>query len=99
MCTGTHSVISTIIGWMAYGKGYRQKTGDQPSIGWSDDEDGLFHMGEHISVKDSTSTLRDDVVEVEKLLNELFGGVWQTVSKKIDMGRIVDHMTRLRAGQ
>ncbi|KAK4205879.1 hypothetical protein QBC37DRAFT_463941 [Rhypophila decipiens] len=85
MCTGTHSVISTIIGWMAYGKGYRQKTGGQPSIGWSDDEDGLFHIGEHINV--------------EKLLNELFGGVWQTVSKKIDMGRIVDHMTRLRAGQ
>lgn len=23
MCTGTHTVISTIIDWMAYGKGYR----------------------------------------------------------------------------
>ncbi|GKU09242.1 unnamed protein product, partial [Fusarium langsethiae] len=26
MCMGTHTVMSTIIGWMAYGKGYRQKT-------------------------------------------------------------------------
>ncbi|KAI3571189.1 hypothetical protein IWW34DRAFT_296081 [Fusarium oxysporum f. sp. albedinis] len=27
MCMGTHTVMSTIIGWMAYGKGYRQKMG------------------------------------------------------------------------
>ncbi|KAF6517699.1 hypothetical protein HZS61_003260 [Fusarium oxysporum f. sp. conglutinans] len=94
---GTHSVISTIIGWMAYGKGYRQKNGGQPSIRWSDDEEGLFHMGEHISVEDFTRTLRDEVTEAEKLLNGLFGGVWQTVSKKIDMGRIVDNMIRLGA--
>ncbi|KAI3567873.1 hypothetical protein IWW34DRAFT_874732 [Fusarium oxysporum f. sp. albedinis] len=99
MCIGTHSVISTIIGWMAYGKGYRQKNGGQPSIRWSDDEEGLFHMGEHISVEDFTRTLRDEVTEAEKLLNGLFGGVWQTVSKKIDMGRIVDNMIRLGAGQ
>lgn len=99
MCIGTHSVISTIIGWMAYGKGYRQKNGGQPSIRWSDDEEGLFHMGEHISVEDFTRTLRDEVTEAEKLLNGLFGGVWQTVSKKIDMGRIIDNIIRLGAGQ
>ncbi|OBS16294.1 hypothetical protein FPOA_13080 [Fusarium poae] len=99
MCIGTHSVISTIIGWMAYGKGYRQKNGGQPSIRWSDDEEGLFHMGEHISVEDFTRTLRDEVTEAEKLLNGLFGGVWQTVSKKIDMGRIVDNMIRLGADE
>lgn len=32
MCMGTHTVISMTIGWMAYGKGYRQKMGGQPSI-------------------------------------------------------------------
>ncbi|GKU14234.1 unnamed protein product, partial [Fusarium langsethiae] len=99
MCTGTHSVISTIIGWMAYGKGYRQKNGGQPSIRWSDDEEGLFHMGEHISIEDFTRTLRDEVSEAERLLNGLFGGVWPIVSKKIDMDRIVDNMIRLGAGQ
>ncbi|KAM7182532.1 hypothetical protein V8F33_014240 [Rhypophila sp. PSN 637] len=40
----------------------------------------------------SSSTLYNDVVEVEKLLNELFGG-------KIDIGQIVDYIIRLRAGQ
>jgi hypothetical protein len=27
MCVGTHTVVSTIIGWMAYGKGWRKKMG------------------------------------------------------------------------
>ncbi|EYB28035.1 hypothetical protein FG05_30289 [Fusarium graminearum] len=99
MCMGTHTVISTIIGWMAYGKGYRQKMGGQPSIRWSEDGEGLFHMGEYISVTDFTHTLRDAVTDVEKRLDQLFGGFWQPVSKKINMGRIVDNMIRLGAGQ
>jgi hypothetical protein len=32
MCMGTYTVISMIIGWMAYGKRYWQKMGGQPSI-------------------------------------------------------------------
>jgi hypothetical protein len=95
MCMGTHTVMSTIIGWMAYGKGYRQKMGGQPSIRWSEDGEGLFHMGEHIGVEDFTRTLRDEVTRAEKLLDKLFGGLWQPVSKKINMGRIVDNMIRL----
>jgi hypothetical protein len=99
MCMGTHTVMSTIIGWMAYGKGYRQKMGGQPSIRWSEGGEGLFYMGEHISVEDFTRTLRNEVTEAEKLLDKLFGGFWQPVSKKINMGRIVDNMIRLGAGQ
>jgi hypothetical protein len=74
MCIGTHTVISTIIGWMAYRKGYRQKMGGQPSIRWSDDGEALFHMGEHISIEDFTRTLRDEVMEAQRLLDKLFGG-------------------------
>ncbi|GKU07275.1 unnamed protein product [Fusarium langsethiae] len=99
MCMGTHTVMSTIIGWMAYGKGYRQKMGGQPLIRWSEGGEGLFHMGEHISVEDFTRKLRNEVTEAEKLLDKLFGGFWQPVSKKINMGRIVDNMIRLGAGQ
>lgn len=74
MCTGTHTVISTIVGWMVYGKGYRQKMGGQPSVRWSDDGEAIFHMGEHISIEDFTSTLCEEVTEAEKLLDRLFGG-------------------------
>ncbi|GKU09950.1 unnamed protein product, partial [Fusarium langsethiae] len=97
MCMGTHTVMSTIIGWMAYGKGYRQKMGGQPSIRWSEDGEGLFHMGEHIDVKDFTRTLRDEVIKAEKLLDKLFGGFWHPVSKKIDMGRLQEEDWILQA--
>jgi hypothetical protein len=99
MCMGTHTVVSTIIGWMAYGKGCQQEMGWLPSIWWSGDEEGLFHMGEYIGVKVFTRTLRDEVIGAEKQLDGLFGGFWQPVSKKINMGRIVDNMIRLGAGQ
>ncbi|KAF4421770.1 recQ family helicase [Fusarium austroafricanum] len=95
---GTTS-MHTIIGWMAYGKGHRQKTGGQPSIRWADDGEALSHIGEHISVDDFTRTLRREVIEAQKLLNKLFGGVWHGVSQKIDTGRIADNMIRLGAGQ
>lgn len=55
-------------------------------------------MGKHISIKDFTCILCDEVTEAERLLNGLFGRVWPMVSKKIDIDRIVDNMIWLRAG-
>jgi hypothetical protein len=68
MCVGTHTVASTIIGWMAYGKGWRQKMGGQPSIQWADDRKALFHSGERITVQDFTRTMRNLVEEADRLL-------------------------------
>jgi superfamily II DNA helicase RecQ len=99
MCVGTHTVVSTIIGWMAYGKGWRKKMGGQPSIRWAENGEALFHNGERIMVDDFTRTLRGQVVEAQKLLDQLFGGTWEKVSQKINMGRIADSMVRLGAGQ
>jgi hypothetical protein len=99
MCVGTHTVVSTIIGWMAYGKGWRKKMGGQPSIRWAENGEALFHNGERIMVDDFTRTLRGQVVEAQKLLGQLFGGTWEKVSQKINMGRIADSMVRLGAGQ
>ncbi|RYC77724.1 hypothetical protein BFJ63_vAg19402 [Fusarium oxysporum f. sp. narcissi] len=100
MCVGSHTVISTIIGWMAYGKGHRQKMGGQPSIRWADDEEALFHMGEEVNIEKFTRTLRGQVTEAHKMLDRLFGGSWQqNVNGMIDMGRISDSMVRLGAKQ
>ncbi|KAL6366266.1 hypothetical protein LRP88_00111 [Fusarium phalaenopsidis] len=99
MCVGTHTVVSTIIGWMAYGKGWRKKMGGQPSIRWAENGEALFHNGERIMVDDFTRTLRGQVVEAQKLLDRLFGGTWEKVSQKINMDRIADSMVRLGAGQ
>ncbi|KAK2684833.1 hypothetical protein QWA68_016741 [Fusarium oxysporum] len=99
MCVGSHTVISTIIGWMAYGKGHRQRMGGQPSIRWADDGEALFHMGEEVNIEKFTRTLRGQVTEAHKMLDWLFGGSWQKVSGMIDMGRITDSMVRLGASQ
>jgi hypothetical protein len=100
MCVGSHTVISIIIGWMAYGKGYRQKMGGQPSIRWVDNEEALFHMGEEVNIEKFTRTLRGQVIEAHKILDRLFGGSWQqNVSGMIDMGRISDSMVRLGVSQ
>ncbi|KAH7233814.1 uncharacterized protein BKA55DRAFT_544305 [Fusarium redolens] len=92
MCVGIHTVISTIIGWMAYGNGNRQKMGGQPSIRLADDGKPLFHMGDQLSVEEFTCTLCGQVTEAQKLLDRLFGGSWQKVSGTIDIGRITDNM-------
>ncbi|CAI6088681.1 unnamed protein product [Clonostachys chloroleuca] len=99
MCTGTHTVVSTIIGWMAYSKGWRNNMGGQASIRWTDDGEAVVHMGEQISIESFTRTLRDQIIEAHKLLDRLFGGTWEMVSRAVDMNRIADSMVRLGAGQ
>lgn len=99
MCTGTHTVISTIIGWMAYGKGWRNKMGGQASIRWTENGEAVVHMGEQVDVESFTRTLRGQVAEAQKLLDKLFGGLWQKVSRTVDLSRIADNMVRLGAGQ
>lgn len=98
MCVGTHSVMSTIIGWMAYGKGYRKKMGGQPSIRWHEGGSALFHSGERIDVADFKRTFRDLAGEAEDWLDQLMAGTWARVSETLDMGRLADSLVRMGAG-
>lgn len=99
MYTGSHTVISTIIGWIAYRKGYRKKIGGQPSIRWSEDGEVLFHSGEAIVIDEFKHTARALLLETEKVLDQLLGGAWAQVSKELNIGRIVDNMVKLGAGR
>lgn len=99
MVIGTHTVTSTVIGWMAYGKGWRQLMGGQPTVRWSDDERTLFHNGEGIAIEDFKRTARKLVMSGETLLDGMMAGSWPGVSKGLDMKRITDNMVRVGAGQ
>ncbi|KAJ0360120.1 hypothetical protein COL26b_014168 [Colletotrichum chrysophilum] len=99
MCVGAHTVVSTIIGWMALGKGWRMRMGGQPSVRWAEDGESLFHNGERIMVQEFTRALRNQVVEAQKLLDSLFAGDWERYKTLVKLGRIVDSMVRLGAGQ
>ncbi|KAH9225137.1 hypothetical protein K456DRAFT_1852857 [Colletotrichum gloeosporioides 23] len=50
MCVGAYIVVSTIIGWMALGKGWRMRMGGQLLVRWAEDGESLFHNGERIMV-------------------------------------------------
>ncbi|KJZ69994.1 hypothetical protein HIM_10605 [Hirsutella minnesotensis 3608] len=99
MCINTYTVVSNILNWMAYGKGHRKRTSGQPSIRWSEDGASLFHSGECIGVEDFKRTMRDLVAEAEGFLDRIMSGSWSKTSERLDMGRIVDSMVRLGAGQ
>jgi hypothetical protein len=99
MYTGTLTPASTIIGWMAYGKGIRRTTAGRASVRWSDDRETLFQYGEAISVADFQRTARELIVEAAGTLDTLLRGQWQTWSRSIEIGRIADSMTRVGAGQ
>ena len=99
MCINTYSVASTIIGWMAYGKGYRNKTGGQATVRWSEDGQTLFHGGEAIGVEDLKRTMRGMVAEAEGTLDRIMAGSWEKVKRRLELGRIADSLVRIGAGQ
>ncbi|KAH6661461.1 hypothetical protein F5X68DRAFT_178705 [Plectosphaerella plurivora] len=98
MCVGTHTPVSTIIGWMAYGKGHRLRSGGQPTTRWSDDREVVFHQGEAIRVDDFKRGARAVVEATEATLDKLLGGTWEATRRWLDLRRVSDTMVRAGAG-
>lgn len=98
-CINTHTVVSTIVNWMAYGKGHRLRTGGQPTTRWTEDGSALFHAGDRIGVEDFKKTMRGLVGEAEGFMDEMMNHSWAKVSDRLDMSRISDSMVRVGAGQ
>jgi len=99
LCAGTHTPVSSIIGWMAYAKGIRRSTAGRASVRWSEDRETLYQHGEAIVVADFKRTAQELVVKGEAILNQLLSSRWSHVSGEIDMERIADSMIRVGAGQ
>ncbi|KID81895.1 recQ family helicase [Metarhizium guizhouense ARSEF 977] len=99
MCVGTHTVMSKIINWLAYGKGHRNKTAGPPTVRWADEHEALVHNGERLVVRDFQRAACKVVVQADRLLNQLLGGTWDRIGPGIDMKRIVDSTSRLGAGE
>lgn len=98
MCVGTHTVLSTIIRWMAYGKGHWKKLGGQLMVWWTNSGDALVYCGEWIVVEDFKRIFRVLVDKAESLLDRLMFGSWAEVNAGLDMGWIADSMIRLGGG-
>jgi hypothetical protein len=45
----SYSPMSTILTWMSYGKGIREKEGGMPKVMWESDRRGIRYMGERVT--------------------------------------------------
>ena len=92
LADGTHSPFSTMIRWMAYGKGFRTKEGGTAKVLWEDKGDTLRYLGQRIKVVDFVEAANAAVVDAERLLDELVFGSWQEVQSIVDLPRIIDSL-------
>jgi superfamily II DNA or RNA helicase len=93
------TVVGTMISWMAYGKGHRNKTMATPSVRWTDDYETLIHNGEHIRIHEFQRAAYRLKLRIDHLMGRLLGDRWSTIGPNIDLEGIRDDMTYLGAGQ
>lgn len=93
------TVVGTMISWMAYGKGHRNKTLATPSVRWSDDYETLIHNGEHIRIHEFQRAAYRVKLNIDRVMEKLLGGRWSTIGPNMDLKSIQDDMTYLGAGQ
>jgi superfamily II DNA or RNA helicase len=99
LCVDRFTVVGTMIRWMAYGKGYRNKTLATPSVRWTDDYETLIHNGERVRIHEFQRAAYRAKLNIDQVMGRLLGGQWPTIGPNIDMESIQDDMTYLGAGQ
>jgi superfamily II DNA or RNA helicase len=93
------TVVGTMINWMAYGRGFRNKTMATPTVRWTNDYEALIHNGEHVRVHEFQRAAYRIKWKADQVMQTLFGGQWSTIGPNIDLHSIQDDMTYLGAGQ
>jgi superfamily II DNA or RNA helicase len=99
LCVDRFTVVGTMISWMAYGKGHRNKTLATPSVRWTDDYETLIHNGEHVRIHEFQRAAYRVKLSMDRIMQRLLGGQWSTIGPNIDVKSIRDDMTYLGAGQ
>ncbi|KAL7940041.1 hypothetical protein V8C42DRAFT_349789 [Trichoderma barbatum] len=99
LCVDGFTVVGTMIRWMAYGKGHRNKTLATPSVRWSNDYETLIHNGEHIRIHEFQRAAYRVKLQIDHIMGVLFGSQWSTIGPNIDLGSIQDDTTYLGVGQ
>ena len=71
LADGTHTPFSTMIRWMAYGKGFRTREGGTPKVIWEENGEALRYMGHRVKVVDFLEAANEAVKDAEELLDKL----------------------------
>ncbi|KAI3317262.1 hypothetical protein HD806DRAFT_492673 [Xylariaceae sp. AK1471] len=99
LADGSSSPFSTMIRWMSYGKGHRQKEGGTARVMWDEDGEALRYLGQRFTVMEFREAARAGVDEAEAVLDSLFFGQWTEARASIDLRRINDSMVYEGPGQ
>lgn len=92
LCDGVYSPISTVIEWMAYGRGFRRQELGTPRLAWEQDGKTLNFEGERIQVTDLRRAATAIVDEAETLLDALLAGAWAQFQSTIVLEDIIDSL-------
>ncbi|KID81364.1 hypothetical protein MGU_11274 [Metarhizium guizhouense ARSEF 977] len=84
------TVAATMINWMAYGKGHRNKTMATPTVRWTDDYETLVHNGEHVRIHEFQRAAYRVKLKTDEVMGTLFGGQWSTIGPNMDLRSIRD---------
>ena len=82
LADGTHSPFSTMIRWMAYGKGFRTKEGGTAKVLWEENGQALRYLGQRIKVEDFVDAANAAVADAEAILDRLVFGEWKQVQSE-----------------
>jgi superfamily II DNA helicase RecQ len=92
MADGTHTPFSTMVRWMSYGKGFRNKESGLPTVIWEESGEAVRYLGQQIKIREFRDAVKAGVDEAEAVLDELMFGQWEEMEGSIEMDRIVDSL-------
>ncbi|KEF50778.1 uncharacterized protein A1O9_13170, partial [Exophiala aquamarina CBS 119918] len=93
LAAGSYSPMSTLINWMAYGKGFRTKEGGTPKVLWEQNGQVMRYLNQSIHVDNFMAMAQEAVNEAEAMLSLLMYDEWATVASTIDLRRIQDSVS------
>jgi hypothetical protein len=77
LADGTHTPFSTMIWWMSYGKGFRNKESGLPTVIWEESGETVRYLGQQIKIQEFRDAVKAGVDETEAVLNELIFEQWR----------------------
>jgi len=90
LTVGSFTPMSTILEWMSFAKGIRQKEGGMPKVLDEPDGSGIRFLGESIPAASFTHMARTGLDRLEGMMDELMGDRWAADRELIDLSRITD---------
>ncbi|KAK7947162.1 uncharacterized protein PG986_011483 [Apiospora aurea] len=101
LADGSHTPVSTIVRWMAYGKGFRRQEGGTSAVRWETgpEKEILYYFGQRIRLGAFRQGACAVVDEAEALLGELCFGGWGALAASLDLARVVDTVMFEGAGR